>query len=55
MTKKQQENEVKYRLSIIMLLELKHKGQITNEEFVEIRKKLIRKYKPIIGCLEMRH
>ena len=30
MTKKQQENEVKYRLSIMMLLELKYKGQITN-------------------------
>lgn len=33
MTKKQQENEVKYRLSIMMLLELKYKGQITNESF----------------------
>lgn len=55
MTKKPQENEVKYRLSIMMLLELKHKGQITNEKFVEIRKKLIRKYKPIIGCLEVRY
>ena len=54
MTKKQQENEVKYSLSIMMLLELKYKGQITNEEFVEIRKRLIRKYKPIIGCLEVR-
>ena len=51
MTKKQQENEVKYRLSIMMLLELKYKGQITNEEFVEIRKRL----KPIIGCLEVRY
>ena len=40
MTKKQQENEVKYRLSIMMLLELKYKGQITNEEFVEIKKKI---------------
>lgn len=54
MTKKQQENEVKYRLSIMMLLDLKCKGQITNEEFVKI-KRLIRKYKPIIGCLEVRY
>ena len=55
MTKKQQENEVKYRLSIMMLLDLKCKGQITNEEFQEMKKRLIRKYKPIIGCLEVRY
>lgn len=55
MTKKQQENEVKYKLSIMMLLDLKCKGQITNDEFEEMRKRLIRKYKPIIGCLEVRY
>lgn len=55
MTKKQQENEVKYRLSIMMLLDLKCKGQITNEEFQEMKKRRIRKYKPIIGCLEVRY
>lgn len=55
MTKKQQENEVKYRLSIMMLQELKNKGQITDEDFDEMRKRLVRKYKPIIGCLEVRH
>lgn len=55
MTKKQQENEVKYRLSIMMLQELKDKEQITDKDFNEMRKRLVRKYKPIIGCLEVRH
>ena len=54
MTKKQQENEIKYKLSIMMLLELKDKKQITDEEFNEMRKRLVRKYKPVIGCLEVR-
>ena len=41
MTKKQQENEVKYRLSIMMLQELKDKEQITDKDFNEMRKKLV--------------
>ena len=54
MTEKQESNEIKYRLSIIMLKELLNNNEITEEEFLKLRKKLIRKYRPIVGCLEAR-
>lgn len=49
---KQGSNEIKYRLSIMMLTELLNNNEITQDEFLNIRKKLLRKYKPIVGCLE---
>ena len=52
MNEKQGSNEIKYRLSIMILSELLNNNEITQEEFLNIRKKLIRKYKPIVGCLE---
>ena len=52
MNEKQGSNEIKYRLSIMMLTELLNNNEITQDEFLNIRKKLIRKYKPIVGCLE---
>lgn len=52
MNEKQGSNEIKYRLSIMILTELLNNNEITQDEFFNIRKKLIRKYKPIVGCLE---
>ena len=52
MNEKQSSNEIKYRLSIMMLTELLNNNEITQDEFLNIRKKLLRKYKPIVGCLE---
>ena len=52
MNEKQGANEIKYRLSIIMLNELLNSNEITQEEFPDLRKRLIRKYKPLVGCLE---
>lgn len=52
MNEKQGSNEIKYRLSIMMLTELLNNNEITQDEFLNIRKKLLRKYKPIVGCLE---
>lgn len=52
MNEKQGSNEIKYRLSIMMLTELLNNNEITQDEFLNIRKKLIRKYKPIVGYLE---
>lgn len=54
MTNKQGENEIKYRLSVMILEDLLEKKMITNDEMLKLKKKLVRKYKPIIGCLEVR-
>ena len=52
MNEKQGSNEIKYRLSIMILTELLNNNEITQDEFLIIRKKLTRKYRPIVGCLE---
>lgn len=44
MNEKQGSNEIKYRLSIMMLTELLNNNEITQNEFLNIRKKLIRKF-----------
>lgn len=44
MNEKQGSNEIKYRLSIMMLTELLNNNEITQDEFLNIRKKLIRKF-----------
>ncbi len=49
---KQGENEIKYRLSVIILEDMLAKELITKDEMAKLKKKLIRKYKPVIGCLE---
>ena len=54
MTKKQAEAEMKYRLAVLLLNDLLEKGKIINDELLMYKKKLIRKYKPIIGCLEVK-
>ena len=53
MTKKQAEAEMKYRLAVL-LNDLLEKGKITKDELLMYKKKLIRKYKPLIGCLEVK-
>ena len=40
MNEKQSSNEIKYRLSIMMLTELLNNNEITQDEFLNIRKKL---------------
>ncbi len=55
MTKKQAEDEMKYHLAVLLLNDLLEKGKITNDELlIYKKKKFIRKYKPIIGCLEVK-
>lgn len=54
MTKKQAEAEMKYRLAVLLLNDLLKKGKITKDELLMYKKKLIRKYKPLIGCLEVK-
>lgn len=53
MTEKQYEAEIKYRLSVLLLLKCYEDKKITNDELLKLKKKLIRKYKPLIGCLEI--
>lgn len=52
MTEKQGQNEIEYRLSLLKLNELLEQKLITPEEFKKMQKRLIRKYKPIIGVLD---
>ncbi len=51
MTDEQGANEIKYRVASLLLLSLLDRGLITHDEYVKA-KKLLRKYSPIIGCLE---
>ena len=53
MTEKQGRNEIEYRLSLLKLNELLELKLITLEEYKKMQKKLIRKYKPIIGVLDV--
>ena len=52
MTDEQGANEIKYRVASLLLLSLLDRGPITHGEYVKAKKKLLRKYSPIIGCLE---
>lgn len=52
MTDEQGANEIKYRVASLLLLSLLDRGLISHEEYVKAKKKLQRKYSPIIGCLE---
>ena len=52
MTEKQAINETKYRIASLILNSLLQDKKITKEEWVKLKKKLKRKYKPIISCLE---
>lgn len=54
MDKKDADNEIKYRLAVLLLVELDAKGKISDAELLAYKKKLIRKYKPLIGCLEVK-
>ena len=54
MTKKQAEAEMKYRLAVLLLNDLLEKGKITKDELLMYKKKLIRKFKPLIDCLEVK-
>ena len=53
MNQKQSQAETKYRLLVLLLLNLFEEGSITEEEFKAIRKTVCKKYKPIIGWLEV--
>lgn len=46
-------NEMKYRVAMLKIKYLLEQKLITDEEFKKIQKKLIRKYKPIIGELDV--
>ena len=54
MTKKQAEAEMKYRLAVLLLNDLLEKGKITKDGLLMYKKKLIRKFKPLIDCLEVK-
>jgi len=48
----QAEQEIKYRLAVFKIQKLLEEGLITEAEFKKIRKELIKKFKPVIGCLD---
>lgn len=52
MTKAQGSNEIKFRTVMLVLRLLQQRNLITHDEYVALKKKLLRKYSPIIGCLE---
>ena len=52
MTDEQGANEIKYRVASLLLLSLLERGLISHDEYVNTKKKLQRKYSPIIGCPE---
>lgn len=51
MDEKQGTNEIKYRVAMLKVEYLFKQKLITDEEHKSIQKKIIRKYKPIIGSL----
>lgn len=53
MNQKQAQSETKYRLLVLLLTDLFEGGYITEEEFRNIRKAISKKYRPIIGWLEV--
>lgn len=52
MNQTQAEQEIKYRLAVFKIQKLLEEGLITEIEFKKIRKELIRKLNPVIGCLD---
>ena len=54
MIKKQTEAVMKYHLAVLFLNYLLEKDKITNDELLMYKKKLIRKYNPLMGCFEVK-
>ncbi len=52
MEKKYADNEINYRLLNFLLLNMKDAKLLTDDEVESIRKKLVKKYKPLIGQLD---
>lgn len=52
MLHKQIEGEIKYRFACLLLNKLLEDKYITKDELISFKKKLIKKYKPIISVLE---
>lgn len=52
MNQKQAEAEIKYRLIKMILETMKFEGLLAQEDIEAIRKKAVRKLKPLIGSLE---
>ena len=52
MTEAQGSNEIKFRSAMLILRSLQHRNLITHDEYVALKKKLLRKFSPIISCLE---
>lgn len=48
----QGKNEIAYRLAMLKLKKLLEDEVITEKEYKKAQKGLIKKYKPIIGCLD---
>lgn len=52
MRQKQIEGEIKYRFACLLLNQMLEDKIITKDEHISFKKKLIKKYKPIISVLE---
>ena len=52
MRHKQIEGEIKYRFECLLLNKMLIDNIITKDEIISFKKKLIKKYKPIISVLE---
>ena len=52
MRHKQIEGEIKYRFACLLLNKLFEDRIITKDDLISFKKKLIKKYKPIISVLE---
>ena len=52
MCHKQIEGEIKYRFACLLLNQMLEDKFITKDELISFKKKLIKKYKPIISVLE---
>ena len=52
MRHKQIEGEIKYRFACLLLNQMLEDNFITKDELISFKKKLIKKYKPIISVLE---
>lgn len=53
MDKQQAEAEIRFRIALIYLQKLYDEKLIDDNELKKLKKKLIKKYKPIIGWLEV--
>ena len=52
MNQKQAETELKYRLIKMILVTMEHEGILDKDEVEAVRKKAVRKLKPLVGSLE---